>query len=569
MKIGKYYFSLIVIGVICIQLTPNSLATPSCNGGTDTSCYHLNLNNAIAGVIGGGDIESYVTYNHDVAESDDITHVSIGTNIGAAVTSGTVTYTTSDVSGCTVASPTTTQSSTTQSFQAWAVWKVTLSGTHCSYIQEVKITGGITPTTVIDPLFVINIDSADSPHTQLTFFCNDTNTNSQAYSPASTNCVTPQIDTHATLCGASTSFGSSTCATPTINAVLSGQAAINICSSHLGQCNGLFINGTINSNIISWPTLNAVLSGTVILDNHACNGITSTCIATSTTLSTPTAISGQAAINICSSHLGQCNGIYINGTLQSVNSGTLNNVLSGTVILDDHACNGITTTCIATSTTLSTPTAISGQAAINICSSHLGQCNGIYINGTQQQNILSWPTLNDVLSGTVVLDNHNCNGITTTCIATSTKLNEQLSGDLNTHQDQACGSVTHCQQDVHQDQACGATITCKSSVNSTTNIANANMTFTSKISNTLQLTPYNMLLIAIAFFAIAAEVRGDALYWFIDIILSLYLLINRPDGSIIPRAVFLGWIFVAIYQVFALLMNKRGNNLSGPDDGSL
>jgi hypothetical protein len=122
------------------------------------------------------------------------------------------------------------------------------------------------------------------------------------------------------------------------------------------------------------------------------------------------------------------------------------------------------------------------------------------------------------------------------------------------------GSLT-----IHQDQACGATINCKVSGNFTNNIANANMTFTNQITNTLKLSPYNVLLIAIAFFAVAAEMRGDALYWFIDLILSIYLLITRPDSSIIPRSVFLGWIFIVAYQAIALLSIKRAKNLSGDE----
>lgn len=79
----------------------------------------------------------------------------------------------------------------------------------------------------------------------------------------------------------------------------------------------------------------------------------------------------------------------------------------------------------------------------------------------------------------------------------------------------------------------------------------------------LGITPYHLLIIAITFFTVIAEWQGDVLYWFINLILSIYLFINRPEDSVIPMQVFSGWIFIVCYQVISLLMNRKAKNLSG------
>jgi hypothetical protein len=75
-----------------------------------------------------------------------------------------------------------------------------------------------------------------------------------------------------------------------------------------------------------------------------------------------------------------------------------------------------------------------------------------------------------------------------------------------------------------------------------------------------------LLLAAIAFFVIMAESRKDALYWFTATILSIYLLINRSSDSIIPLPIYVGWIFVTLYQAVALVMTKRAQNLSSTEE---
>jgi hypothetical protein len=74
-------------------------------------------------------------------------------------------------------------------------------------------------------------------------------------------------------------------------------------------------------------------------------------------------------------------------------------------------------------------------------------------------------------------------------------------------------------------------------------------------------TSIMILLSAIAFFVIMAEARNDALYWFIATILSVYLLINSHN-TLIPVGVYVGWIFITLYQAVSLLMTKRAQNLS-------
>ncbi len=75
-----------------------------------------------------------------------------------------------------------------------------------------------------------------------------------------------------------------------------------------------------------------------------------------------------------------------------------------------------------------------------------------------------------------------------------------------------------------------------------------------------------LILFAIAFFVVMAESRNDALYWFIATILSIYLLINRADDALIPIGVYVGWIFVCLYQSVSLLMTKRAQNLSNTEE---
>lgn len=72
-----------------------------------------------------------------------------------------------------------------------------------------------------------------------------------------------------------------------------------------------------------------------------------------------------------------------------------------------------------------------------------------------------------------------------------------------------------------------------------------------------------LLYIATAFFAILAEWRRDALYWLFCFLASLYLLINRPDASIIPIPIFVGWLFVVLYQLMGILATGKAENLGG------
>lgn len=82
---------------------------------------------------------------------------------------------------------------------------------------------------------------------------------------------------------------------------------------------------------------------------------------------------------------------------------------------------------------------------------------------------------------------------------------------------------------------------------------------------TLALTSYHLMIGAIVFFALIAEWKSDVLYWFMCFIISLYILFNRPDSSIIPIPIFIGWIFVVLYQMASLVMNSRAKNLGGDE----
>jgi len=77
------------------------------------------------------------------------------------------------------------------------------------------------------------------------------------------------------------------------------------------------------------------------------------------------------------------------------------------------------------------------------------------------------------------------------------------------------------------------------------------------------ITPYMMLIAAIAFFTVLADIRRDALYWFICLIFSIYLLVNRPEDSVVPIPVFVSWLFIVLYQALSLVMTGKATNLSG------
>ncbi len=105
----------------------------------------------------------------------------------------------------------------------------------------------------------------------------------------------------------------------------------------------------------------------------------------------------------------------------------------------------------------------------------------------------------------------------------------------------------------------------------TCNIQGALLQFDYSISEvdmtevTLNIEPYTLLIFAVAFLAIIAEWKKDGLYWFMSIILSIYLLINRPSDSLIPVAIFVGWIFIGIYQFFSLVATGKEKPLTGDE----
>lgn len=470
-----FYLSVLIIILISSLGVIDGTTNATCNGGINTDCYHLNLNNAIAGIIGAGDIEQYVTYPHEAAEADSVVHVGIGT-FGPAITSVTITYTPTGFSGCTLGTAVTKSAATTQTFQGWVDYPITLRNTECSGYIEALLAGGVTPTTIMDTLIPVNILTKDSPQNVLTTLCDATSTTSKNYNTSTTTCENPQIDNHNTLCGASTSFGGTTCNLPQMDV-------------HNTLCQASTSFGSTTCNTPQIDEHNTLCDATTLFGSNTCNRV-------------------QMAINICSSHLNQCNGLYINGTIQDVNSGsitqsgTIHNVIDSWPILQQKLISGNMTVCLVTSNA-------GCGSAVNLNEINSGAIT-VTNAGGQSITVTSWPTL-----------------ITT----------------LN----QGTG------------QWCGATITCKSSmsVNSTTTIANANITFASKVENSLKLSPYLLVMIAVAFLVVVAEYKGDAWYWIFAFLASLYLLILRPATSSIPIPIFVGWLFVCLYQVLRIIAGNR------------
>lgn len=535
------YFLILSLLLLSVGL-PNVNATPTNACGGQQACFTTEVG-SISGVLSAGNIIEAVLSN-DGTIIGDTTSLSIKISTPSATTP-VATYTQISLTGCTAG---TAQTAATTPGGGYATFVYTntyvLTAPTCTGVIHVVLVGGILATTFWNDYIGFSLKAVGEGDNQirlcsasvLNAACNIPGVSLCDYTSEDTNtCNLLQSDEHNTLCAASMSFGSSTCTNPTLNTVISGQAAINICSSHLGQCNGIYINGTIQD--INSGTINAVLSGTVTLDNHNCNGITTTCIAVGTT--NHETIDSWPSLSV------------------SITSWpSLNAVLSGTVILDSHNCNGITTTCIATGTTLTTPTPISGQAAINICSSHLGQCNGLYLNGTFQENINinSWPALTvhqDALTGTVNVVNSGGESIT-------------FSNALTVHQDPLSGTVSVVNSGgqtltVHQDpitgsltvtpsggEACGAVTVCHTDASLNGNISQNN-TFNPNISLGLS----NLVYVTIVTFIllIIAEREKDKWYYFFTMLGFTYLTIIMPTSLEALRVVTVAMAVVVLIRL--------------------
>lgn len=296
----KLYIYLI-LGTLLLSAIPLAIATtnPTCNAGANTSCYHLNFNNALAGIIGGGDVEVYITYPPTVAEANSVFHIGIGT-FAPATTTPVMTYTALQLNGCTLSAFTTTAVATTQTFQAWGDTTATMTDTTCTGLVETKYVGGAVATTILDMLLPFTIYSTDAAHNTLTFLCAATGSTSENYNPATNTCSTPTVN--AALSGTiNTVVSGSLTISGTINVVNSGGQAITISSwpsllatlsggiTITDDANGWAIHqdalsgsvsvvnsGGQNVAITSWPQLQAVLSGSVgvdILDDTTNDGM--------------------------------------------------------------------------------------------------------------------------------------------------------------------------------------------------------------------------------------------------------------------------------------------------------
>jgi hypothetical protein len=473
---------LIVLLLVSVGL-PRSEASPTCNAGANTSCYHLSFNSLLAGVIGAGDLEVYMTHPDTVSRSGSIFRIGIGV-FSPAITSPVITYTAGGTSGCTTSAFTTTAISTTQTFQGWGDTQVTMTSGQCSGYIEVKVVGGAVATTVADMLLPFSVYS-NEPNDHLcsitdntcstptvnvdaetrwcansvfgaacnvpisgsvTFECGASGTTISGI--GSSSCLNPQIDNLNRLCAAST-WGAS-CTTPTVN--LGGQIAVNVCSSHLGQCNGLYLNGsfvesgTLHQIIDSWPTLlSKIISGNqticLVTSPNGCGSAVSFNAVNSGTLNVVNSggqsisvtswpqlqavLSGQIAVNVCSSHLGQCNGIYVNGTINNVNSGsittpshitidswpsltssvtesgTLNVVNSGSQAFSISSWPTLLSKIVSGNQTICLVTSTGGcGSAVNLNNAVTGSL-AVTNSGGQTISVSSWPQLQAVLSGTI------------------------------------------------------------------------------------------------------------------------------------------------------------------------
>lgn len=200
----------------------------------------------------------------------------------------------------------------------------------------------------------------------------------------------------------------------------------------------------------------------------------------------------------------------------------------------------------------------------NVYSTSSTTCNDLItsLSGTitVADDIDGWIIHQDSLSGTINIVNSGGQNIT---IDNWPELQAVISGEIDIHQDEACGAtvITACQIDMTcLDDTCRSNVTIG-------NISNEIGNITNNPNLNLNFATLPLLLVAIAFFAVMGETRKDALYWFIAMILSIYLLIQRNEGSgIIPIGVYVGWIFVTLYQGISLLMTKRAQNLSSTEE---
>lgn len=212
------------------------------------------------------------------------------------------------------------------------------------------------------------------------------------------------------------------------------------------------------------------------------------------------------------------------------------------------------------------------------CSNDLSQCARLEIDN---QNRLCDASTYTTACNNPEIDNLNrlCDASTWAASCNNPEINNQNRICSNSEFTDSCNILSHkihsgnqticlvTEQDgcgtsipeinIHQDEACGATITCQVNTTSNTVINNGNVTTNQNVNNKVSFGQWELLLIAIVFFAIMGEFRGDVLYWFFALVLSIFALIIRPTDSVVPVAVFIGWLLVCIFQMIKIITDKR------------
>lgn len=547
---------LLIVGLPLTQATPGP-ATSQCEP------YRHAAVVAIVGVIAVGDNEAWLGPSCQTVRSNTQIISLAGQYSGPVfLVVGTAVWTTGGFVGCTVGSLTQLTQMNAGGSAAELYTTITMTSNECHGNVILTITVSAAYTWVAN--WAINYE-VEQPNQM--YLCGPTGLTNNAFVPSGSACTNPaQV-----LCNAN-DIAATTCTDPQLNnfnflcAATAGTP--NAFNPATNTCNAVTFNvvnsGGQNIAITSWPQLQTILCGATTSPN--------------------TGVCANPTINI-ENTAGQTFAVTetLSGTINVVNSGSqsisvtswpqLNALLSGRVTEYNFMCAATGSTPSAfvdSSTVCNTPTfnvVNSGSQSITLS----GTVNTIN-SGTQHLIIDSWPTLISTVtnSGTINVVNSGGQSITlsgtvgvtgsltvtnaggqTITISSWPQLLDVISGNLNIHQDQACGDTIHCKVDM----TC-LSGTCQSMVANSTITVNQNNTSTNNLL--LGVIPYNLLLVAVAFFALVAEARSDLLYWIMCLILSIILLVVRPSGSIIPIEFFIGWIFIVLYQAYVTLKNNRG-----------
>lgn len=534
-------FQLISISILFFSLCSINVSSAPSGGASDCEFYSHQTVVAVVAVVNAGENELY-SYLPGCGIARSNTQVFRWTAQWAgpiALVAGTITWAATTFSGCTIGAITVNQATLASVSGSTAYADITMTSNECH--GSIQFRAILAAATVYDWRVDIPINiRVEQPN--YSFLCAAPQKTANAYTPATDTCIDPQINNYNFLCAATSAVPSAfNEAATTCNPPILTTNGVNVNANLDFLCN--YTGTTLNSFNPATTVCNVPVMG-----NYLCGGVPGTACQTP-----QMQLSGSLAAGVT-------------GTINVVNSGGQNIAITSWPQLQMIMCGATTSpnTGLCTTPTINIQNSAGQTFAISgTLTNHLDGTVNVANSGGQAITISSWPTLNAVLSGTVTIPQ--------TCTSSShCFIDVSNTGVLTVHQDDDCLTTNTCNFDVHQDEACGAVVHCKvdmtclaGTCQSMVSNSTVNVNQTSSNNLILGVLPYNLLLVAIAFFAIAGESKSDVLYWVMCLILSIILIVVRPADSIIPYPFFVGWIFVVLYQTIALLSNNKATNLGG------